>query len=265
VLGSVIDAVVEARARRRHRPPQHSRGAGTVPEVRIAAETRTEFGKGAARRIRRDQKVPAVVYGHGAEPRHISLPGHDLMLALKTQNVLLELDLEGKKELALPRDVQRDPIKGFLEHVDLVVVRRGEKVTVDIAVHLVGDAAPETLVNLDHPVISVEAEATHIPDGVDVSIEGLEAGSQIHASDLTLPEGTTLVTDPEALIVNVSNAPTAEELEAELAEAEAEAGIVQEPSDEEAAAEGGEAAAAEGGEGEPAGGETSGEGEQAES
>lgn len=232
-----------------------------MSEVRITAEQRTEFGKGAARRIRRANKVPAVLYGHGTAPRHISLPGHDLMLALKTPNVLLNIDFDGGSELALPKDVQRDPIKGFLEHVDLVIVKRGEKVTVEVPVHVVGDAAADTLVNLDLTALSVETEATHIPTGVDVSVEGLPAGSQIHAKDVSLPEGTTLATDPEALVVNVTAAPTAEQLEAELAEAEAEAGIVHEPSEAEAAAAApaaaGEAAAAEGGE--------AAEGEKAES
>jgi large subunit ribosomal protein L25 len=232
-----------------------------VSEVRISAEQRTEFGKGAARRIRRDNKVPAVLYGHGEDPRHISLPGHDLMMALKTQNVLLTLDLGGSDELALPKDVQRDPIKGFLEHVDLVVVKRGEKVNVEIAVHLVGEAAPETFVTTEQQTLTVEAEATNIPTGVDVSIEGLRVGAQIHAKDVTLPDGVTLVTDPEALVVNVTAATTAEEIEAELAEAEAEVGIVHEPTDEEqaAAAE----AATEGDGAERADGET--EGEKAES
>ena len=229
-----------------------------MPEVRIATEPRTEFGKGAARRIRREAKVPAVLYGHGADPRHISLPGHELMLALKTANVLLTLDIEGKDELALPKDVQRDPIKGFLEHVDLVVVRRGEKVTVEIPVHVVGTAAPETLVNLDLNTLSVEAEATNIPSGVDVSVEGLEVGTQVHAGDLALPDGTTLVTDPEALVVAITAAPTAEQLEAELAEAEAEVGIVAEPAEGEAAEEA-EAEAGEGADEAPA------EGEKAES
>ena len=238
-----------------------------MSEVRIAAQSRTEFGKGAARRIRRANQVPAVLYGHGSAPRHISLPGHELMLALKSPNVLLSLDLEGKKELALPKDVQRDPIKGFLEHVDLVLVRRGEKVTVEIPVHLEGEAAPETLVTLDHASLSIEAEATHIPQGVTISVDGLPVGSQIHAKDVQLPEGATLVTDPEALVVNVSAAPTAEQVEAELAEAEAEVGIVHEAPEEELPAEAAEAAAeapAEAGEaGEaPAG---AAEGEQAES
>jgi large subunit ribosomal protein L25 len=212
-----------------------------VSEVRISAEQRTEFGKGAARRIRRDNKVPAVLYGHGEDPRHISLPGHDLMMALKTQNVLLTLDMDGSDELALPKDVQRDPIRGFIEHVDLVLVRRGEKVVVEIAVHVVGDAVPETLVTTDLNTLSVEAEATHIPTGFEVSVDGLNVGDQIHAKDVQLPSGVTLVTDPDALLVNVTAAPTAEQLEAELAEAEAEVGIVHEPTDEEqaeAAAEG---------------------------
>jgi large subunit ribosomal protein L25 len=216
-----------------------------VSEVRITAESRTEFGKGAARRIRRDNKVPAVLYGHGTDPRHISLPGHELMLALKTSNVLLTLDIDGADELALPKDIERDPIKGFLEHVDLVVVRRGEKVTVEIGVHLVGEAAPDTFVTTELNSLAVEAEATHIPTGVDVDIEGLQVGAQIHAKDIELPDGTTLVTDPEALVVNVTAATTAEEIEAELAEAEAEVGIVHEPTDEEQAAQA--EAAAEGG------------------
>ncbi len=221
-----------------------------MSEVRLTAEPRTEFGKGAARRIRRDNKVPAVLYGHGSDPRHISLPGHELMLALKTANVLLTLDIEGDSELALPKDVQRDPIKGFLEHVDLVLVRRGEKVTVEIAVHLIGEAASESFVTLENATLSIEAEATNIPTGVDVSIAGLPIGSRIHAKDIALPEGTTLVTDPEALVVNITAATTAEEMEAELAEAEAEVGIVHEPTEaERAEVAAGEAAAAEGGEG----------------
>jgi large subunit ribosomal protein L25 len=197
-----------------------------VAEVKIQAESRTEFGKGAARRIRRDHKVPAVLYGHGTDPVHITLPGHDTMLALKTANALLLIEVEGSDSLlALPKQVQRDPIKNTIEHVDLVIVKRGEKVQVDIAVHIEGDAVSETLVVLEHPTVLVEAEATHIPDGVTVSVEGLEAGAQIHASDLKLPAGTTLAVEPDTLIVNVTAAQTAEQAEAEMAEAEAEAGI----------------------------------------
>jgi large subunit ribosomal protein L25 len=218
----------------------------TVSEVRLTAEPRTEFGKGAARRIRRDNKVPAVLYGHGSDPRHISLPGHELMLALKTANVLLTLDIEGVSELALPKDVQRDPIRGFLEHVDLVLVRRGEKVTVEIAVHLIGEAASESFVTLENSTLSIEAEATNIPTGVEVSIAGLPIGARIHAKDIALPSGTTLVTDPESLVVNITAATTAEEMEAELAEAEAEVGIVHEATDAEQVAEAEAAAPAEG-------------------
>jgi len=213
---------------------------------KIAAESRTEFGKGAARRIRRADKVPAVIYGHGNDPIHITLPGHDTMMALKHggANALLELDIEGSTQLALTKQVQIDPIRRVLEHIDFVAVRRGEKVTVDIPVHLVGDAASETLVVTENTVVSVEAEATHIPEFIEVSIEGAEVGTQIHASDLNLPEGSLLLTDPETLVVNITNAPTAEEVEAELEEAEAEAGIEREESDEEIAAA--EAGATEG-------------------
>jgi large subunit ribosomal protein L25 len=197
-----------------------------VAEVKIQAESRTEFGKGAARRIRRDHKVPAVLYGHGTDPVHITLPGHDTMLALKTANALLLIEVEGSESLlALPKQVQRDPIKNTIEHVDLVIVKRGEKVQVEIAVHLEGEAVSETLVVLEHPAVLVEAEATNIPDGVALSVEGLDVGAQIHASDLKLPAGTTLAIEPDTLIVNVTAAQTAEQLDAELADAEAEAGI----------------------------------------
>ncbi|HZO63462.1 MAG TPA: 50S ribosomal protein L25/general stress protein Ctc [Kribbellaceae bacterium] len=200
-----------------------------MAEVKIQAESRSEFGKGAARRIRREHKVPAVLYGHGNDPVHITLPGHDTMLALKTANALLLIEIEGgESQLALPKQVQRDPLKGTIEHVDLVIVRRGEKVQVDIAVHVEGEAVGGALVVNESPTILVEAEATHIPDGVTVSVEGLDVGAQIHASDIVLPSGTTLAIDPETLIVNVTAAPTAEQLEAELAEAEAEAGIERE-------------------------------------
>ncbi|HZJ05374.1 MAG TPA: 50S ribosomal protein L25/general stress protein Ctc [Nocardioidaceae bacterium] len=217
-----------------------------MAESKIQAESRTEFGKGAARRIRRADKVPAVLYGHGTDPVHISLPGHDTMLALKHggTNALLSIEIGGKSHLALPKQVQRDPIRGFLEHLDLIVVRAGEKVTVDVPIHVVGEAAPDTLVVTEASVISLEAEATHIPEFIELSIEGAEVGTLIFAKDLILPSGSILQVDEESLIVNVTNAPTAEELEEELAEAEADAGIERDESDEEvaeaeAAAEGG--------------------------
>jgi len=223
---------------------------------KITAEMRTEFGKGAARRIRRANKIPAVVYGHGNDPIHLTLPGHDTMMALKHggANALLELDIDGSTQLALTKQVQVDPIRRVLEHVDFVAVRRGEKVTVDVRILLVGEAAPETLVVAEN-TIQVEAEATHIPENIEVSIEGAAIGTQIHASDLSLPEGTTLLTDAEALIVNITQQQTAEQLEAELTEAEADAGIVHEETD---VAEG-ETAEADGAEGEPAAGDDSAE------
>ncbi len=222
----------------------------------ITAEPRTEFGKGAARRIRRADKVPAVLYGHGTDPQHITLPGHDTMLALKHggANALLTISVDGKEQMALPKQIQRDPIKGFLEHLDLIIVRKGEKVTVDIPVHLVGEPNPDALIVTETSLVSVEAEATHIPEYIEVSIEGINVGDQILAKDLTLPSGSTVLLDDEHLIVNVTHAPTAEELEEELAEAEAEAGIEREESEEEAAAEG-EAAEGEGAEGASAEGE----------
>jgi large subunit ribosomal protein L25 len=200
---------------------------------KIKAETRTEFGKGAARRIRRENKVPAVVYGHGNDPIHLTLPGHDTMMALKHggANALLEIDIDGKTQLALTKQVQIDPIKRHLEHIDFVAVVRGEKVTVEVPVHLNGEAARETLVVTDTTTIQLEAEATHIPEHIEISIEGLPAGTQILASDLTLPSGSTLLLDPETLIVNITEQVSEAALEAELEEAEAEAGIEREESE----------------------------------
>lgn len=217
-------------------------------QLSITAERRTEFGKGAARRVRRADKVPAVLYGHGTDPLHLTLPGHATMMALKHTNAVLTLDVEGDEHMALAKDVQRDPIKRTIEHVDLVIVRKGEKVTVDVAVHVEGEAAPETLVTTDYTEITVETDFTNIPESFVVSVEGLEAGSQILAGDVELPADVTLVTDPEALLVNVTQAISEEALEAELAEAEEEAGIEHEESDAEAA-EATEEAPAEGGEG----------------
>ena len=220
---------------------------------KIAAETRTEFGKGAARRIRRDNKIPAVVYGHGNDTVHVTLPGHDTMMALKHggSNALLELDIEGSRQLALTKAVQIDPIRRVIEHIDFVAVRRGEKVTVDVRVQLVGAAASETVVVTENTTVQIEAEATHIPENIEISIEGLPAGTQILAGQLDLPEGSTLLVDPETLIVNITEQQSEEALEAELEEAEAEAGIEREEHDGDRrgagqAAEGGESA--EGGE-----------------
>jgi len=206
-----------------------------VAEIKIAAETRTEFGKGAARRIRRADKVPAVLYEHGMNPIHVTLPGHDLMMALKNSNALLTIDLGTEEHLAIPKQVQRDPIKGFIEHADLLIVKRGEKVIVEVPVHLVGTAVSDTLVVQDVATVAIEAEATHIPQGIEVSIEGLDVGAQIHAADLQLPAGATLAVDGDVLVVNVTAAPTAADVEAELAEAEAQAGIEHEAPEAETA------------------------------
>ena len=214
--------------------------------TKLLAEKRTEFGKGAARKIRRAGNIPAVMYGHGTAPVHISLPGHDTFQALKHTNALLTIVIDGDEQLALAKDVQRDPIKPVIEHVDLVVVRKGEKVTVDVSVHLEGEAAPETAVRLEHNTLQLEALATNIPENVVVSVEGLQAGTQILAGAVQLPEGSTLVTDPEALVVNVTQAISEEALEAELAEAEAEAGIEHEAAGEEAVGAPAAEAAAEG-------------------
>jgi large subunit ribosomal protein L25 len=195
-----------------------------VPEVTIEAELRTEFGKGAARRTRRAGRVPGVVYGHGAETKHVTLPGHELMLALKTQNALIRLEgLKGKSSLALPKAVQRDPIKGFIEHVDLIEVRRGEKVTVEIPIRTTGEVFPGGLLDQQLVQLSVEAEATHLPDGIDIDVTGMEIGTSVHATDLALPQGSSLVTDPEALVLHVVAQPTAEQIEAEIGEAVPEA------------------------------------------
>ncbi|HXR67964.1 MAG TPA: 50S ribosomal protein L25/general stress protein Ctc [Dermatophilaceae bacterium] len=188
-----------------------------MTENKLVATPRTSFGKGAARSIRREGKIPAVMYGHGTDPVHISLPGHETMMALKVSNVLLTIEIDGKDQLALAKDIQRDAIRPVIEHVDLVVVRKGEKVTVDVPVHLVGTAAVETVVTVENNTVELAVEATQIPDHVDVSVEGAEAGTRIHASDLTLPEGAELITDPEILIVNITAAISVEALEAELA------------------------------------------------
>ena len=208
-----------------------------MADATLDVTRREEFGKGAARRFRREGKIPAVVYGHGNEPTHLALPGHATMMALRHggANALLELEFNGETKLALAKDVQVDPIRRVIEHVDLFEVKRGEKVTVDVPVHVVGEAAKETLVVTDAATIQIEVEATHVPETIEVDIEGAEAGTQFLASDLTLPKGATLVSDAETLVVNVTAQVSAEALEAELAEAEAEAGIEKDESDEEAA------------------------------
>ena len=215
-----------------------------MPEVRIAAEPRTEFGKGAARRTRRAGRVPAIIYGHGTDTRHITLPGHELMMALKTANVLISLDgLPGGNQLALPKAVQRDPIKGSVQHVDLIMVRRGEKVTVEVPVHVTGEVFSGGLLDQQLVQVAVEAEATNIPQGFNVDVNGMEVGASVHAGDLSLPAGVTLAVDPAALVLHVLAAPTAEQIEAELGEVPAAEAAEEVPPSPEAAAPAAEAEA----------------------
>jgi large subunit ribosomal protein L25 len=202
-----------------------------VAEIKLSAEQRTEFGKGAARRIRRDNKVPAVLYGHGTDPVHVTLPGHATMLALKTANALLAIDLGSENHLAIPKAVQRDPLKGFIEHVDLLLVKSGEKVTVDIAINVVGEPEPGVLVVTENSTVSLAVEATHIPTEIEVSVTGLAVGGQVLASDLQLPEGASLAVEDDLMILNLTHAPTAAEVDAELEGAEAEAGIERDESE----------------------------------
>jgi large subunit ribosomal protein L25 len=220
-----------------------------VPEVRIAAEPRTEFGKGPARRERQAGRVPAVLYGHGTDTRHITLPGHDVMMALKTANVLIRLDgLPGGNQLVLPKAVQRDPIKGFVEHVDFIMVRRGEKVTVEVPVEVTGEVFSGGLLDQQLVQVSIEAEATNIPGAIEVDVEDMQIGAAVHAGDLKLPARSTLAMEPDVLVLHVIAAPTAEQIEAELGEPEAEAAAAAEPAPVPEGEEAPEAPAAEGGE-----------------
>jgi large subunit ribosomal protein L25 len=199
----------------------------TVSEVRLSVEPRTEFGKGAARRTRRAGKIPAVLYGHGTDPRHLALPAIEFARVVRENgsNAVLTLDVENNTELALTKTITVHPLKNYIEHVDLLVVKRGEKVTVDVPVVINGEPAPGGLVNQDLDTLSIEVEALHIPEQVEVSIDGAEVGTQILASQVTLPAGATLLTDPEALVVAVSEpqAEAAEGAEGEAAEGAGEA------------------------------------------
>lgn len=175
-----------------------------MADVKISAEVRNEFGKGAARRLRREEKIPAVIYGHGAEPVHVALPSYDMMMALKNSNVLITLDVEGKKELVIPKAVQREAIRGFLVHVDLLTVKKGEKVHVDVPVHVEGDLGPgQHILEYALNSLPVEAEATHIPESFTVSVEGLVAGDHVLAKDVPLPKGTTLTVEDDTVVLQV--------------------------------------------------------------
>lgn len=176
-----------------------------MAEIKLSAEARTEFGKGAARRIRREDKVPAVLYGHHAEPVHLTLPGHETLLALREANALLSIEIQGgETHLALPKQVQRDPITGFVKHVDLILVRRGEKVLVEVPLHVIGNPADDGMVNVERNSIEVRAEATNIPSEIEVSVEGLEIGTQILLGAIQLPEGVELPGDPDEVAIHIT-------------------------------------------------------------
>ncbi|TCO58413.1 50S ribosomal protein L25/general stress protein Ctc [Actinocrispum wychmicini] len=196
-----------------------------MSEVRLAAESRTEFGKGAARRTRRAGKIPAVLYGHGSDPKHLALPALEFARVVREhgQNAVLTLDVDSKSELALTKTVTTHPIKNYIEHVDLLLVKRGEKVSVEVPVVLTGEPASGTLVTQGLTTITIEVEALHIPDQVELSIDGTTAGTQVLAAQVRLPQGATLATDPDTLVVAVNAAPTAEQLEGDTGEAPAEA------------------------------------------
>ncbi|WOH19966.1 50S ribosomal protein L25/general stress protein Ctc [Paenarthrobacter sp. GOM3] len=191
-----------------------------MSEQKLTAELRTEFGKGFARRARMAGQIPAVIYGHGAEPIHINLPGRATTLAVRVSNALLAIDVDGEQHLTLVKDIQRDPVKQIIEHVDLQTVKAGEKVTVDIAVHVSGEVAPGAVASLEATTVSLEAEATHVPTAVEVNIEGRKAGESIHASDLELPKGSTLLTEGDTLVVRIAEAAGSEEEETTEAAAE---------------------------------------------
>ena len=177
----------------------------------LDADVRTSFGKGAARKLRAAGKIPAVIYGHGSEPVHVALPAHETTPIARRANALLDLKMPEDQQLVLIKDIQRDPVRQIIEHLDLVIVRKGEKVTVDIAVHVEGEPYPGNMVQLENNTVSVEAEATHIPESVSVSVEGMEEGTQVHAGELKLPAGSTLVSVPEMLILSIQQPPKAEE------------------------------------------------------
>ncbi|WP_136518700.1 50S ribosomal protein L25/general stress protein Ctc [Cellulomonas telluris] len=192
-----------------------------MSDVKLAATARTEFGKGAARRLRRAHQIPAVLYGHGTQPVHVALPGHETMLALKHTNALFEIDLDGETTLAIVKDVQRDVVRQVIEHVDLLVVRRGEMVSVDVPVVVTGESAPGTIHVVETQTLSLEADATKLPSSVEVTIDGLAAGSSVTAGQVVLPEGSTLMSDAEQVVVAISSPQaTADDLAADAAAAD---------------------------------------------
>lgn len=203
---------------------------------KLVAEVRDQFGKGAARKIRAAHKIPAVIYGHGTEPQHVTLPGHETSLLLRKANAVLDLDIDGTSQLALVKDVQKDPVRQLIEHIDLIIVRKGEKVTIDVPVHVEGESFAGTIVALDATTLTLEAEATHIPERLVVNVDGAEEGTHVLAGDVELPKGATLVSDPETLVVNIT-VPAKVDLGEESEAAEGEAAEAGEAPAEETAAE----------------------------
>jgi large subunit ribosomal protein L25 len=202
----------------------------------LTAEVRAKTGKGASRQARRDGKVPAVLYGHGTDPQHLTLPAREFAAVLRNSgtNAVLTLDIDGKEALALPKSLEIHPVRRNIQHVDLILVRRGEKVTVEVNVVVEGEAGPDTLVNQESNTIEIESDAMSIPENLTLSVEGIPAGTQFTAAQVPLPDGVTLVSDPELLVVNVINAPTAADLESEGAGEATEAADADESTDAEA-------------------------------
>ena len=212
----------------------------TETDTKVHAEVRENFGKGFARRLRAAGKIPAVIYGHGTDPLHVALPGHQMALLIRRANVVLELDVNGKEQLTLVKDVQKDPVHQIIEHIDLLVVKKGEKVQVDVPIVVLGEPFAGTIANLDATTIALEVEATHIPQNIEVDVEGLEDGTHITAADLKLPKGAALAADPETLVVAISVPAATLAAEEEIAEADAEVAAEQAEASEaaEAPAEG---------------------------
>jgi large subunit ribosomal protein L25 len=206
----------------------------TETDTKVHAEVRENFGKGFARRLRAAGKIPAVIYGHGTTPVHVALPGHQVALLIRRANAVLELDVNGKEQLTLVKDVQKDPVHQIIEHIDLLVVKKGEKIQVDVPVSIIGESAPGTIAAQDANTVLLEVEATHIPERIELDVEGLEEGTHITAAELTLPKGASLVVDPETLIVAISVPSAALAAEEEIAEADAALAAEQSGESEEA-------------------------------
>lgn len=201
-----------------------------VIDNKIDADLRTKFGKGAARKLRVLGKIPAVIYGHGTDPVHVALPSHQIGLILRRANAVLELEVNGETHLTLVKDVQKDPVRQIIEHLDLIVIRKGEKVQVDVAVHLTGEIIAGNVIDLDIKTLLLEVEATNIPQNVVVDVEGLDVDAQIKAGDIVLPDGAVLISDADAVVISV-HLPEAEEEEEVVADADAEAAVVEAPAE----------------------------------